>query len=104
CNCHADTLARHSFPTRRSSDLGYTLLAAGLGYAIALVLGLVLAIAQRTAWRPVNVFVRELVEMVRSTPLVLQVFFVFYVGPQFRSEEHTSELQSREKLVCRLLL
>src|SRR5690606_40710354 len=25
-------------------------------------------------------------------------------GPQHRSEEHTSELQSREKLVCRLLL
>src|SRR5690606_41632428 len=26
------------------------------------------------------------------------------VEPQRRSEEHTSELQSREKLVCRLLL
>src|SRR5690606_40584594 len=25
-------------------------------------------------------------------------------GPRRRSEEHTSELQSREKLVCRLLL
>jgi polar amino acid transport system permease protein len=26
--------------------------------------------------------VRELVEFIRSTPLVLQIFFVFYVGPQ----------------------
>src|SRR5690606_41452097 len=26
------------------------------------------------------------------------------VGPDIRSEEHTSELQSRENLVCRLLL
>src|SRR5690606_41628505 len=26
------------------------------------------------------------------------------IGPDDRSEEHTSELQSREKLVCRLLL
>src|SRR3989442_2201891 len=26
------------------------------------------------------------------------------VGPRFRSEEHTSELQSRPHLVCRLLL
>src|SRR5690606_40944201 len=25
-------------------------------------------------------------------------------GPRYRSEEHTSELQSRENLVCRLLL
>jgi polar amino acid transport system permease protein len=29
------------------------------------------------------VVVRETVEFVRSTPLVLQIFFVFYVGPQF---------------------
>jgi polar amino acid transport system permease protein len=27
--------------------------------------------------------VREAVEFIRSTPLVLQIFFVFYVGPQF---------------------
>src|SRR5207302_5560285 len=27
-----------------------------------------------------------------------------YMGLDIRSEEHTSELQSREKLVCRLLL
>src|SRR5690606_40407366 len=29
---------------------------------------------------------------------------VAHVGPEHRSEEHTSELQSRENLVCRLLL
>src|SRR5690606_39981142 len=27
-----------------------------------------------------------------------------FIGPEVRSEEHTSELQSRENLVCRLLL
>jgi polar amino acid transport system permease protein len=62
---------------------GNTLLAAGLGYAIAVVLGLVLALAQRTPFTPLTVVVRETVEFVRSTPLVLQIFFVFYVGPQF---------------------
>ena len=62
---------------------GNTLLAAGLGYAIAMVLGLVLALAQRTPFTPLTVAVREAVEFVRSTPLVLQIFFVFYVGPQF---------------------
>lgn len=60
-----------------------TLLAAGIGYGIALVLGLVLALAQRTPYRPLTWIVREIVEFVRSTPLVLQIFFVFYVGPQF---------------------
>jgi polar amino acid transport system permease protein len=60
-----------------------TLIAAGVGYAIALVLGLVFALAQRTGWKPLTVAVRELIEFIRSTPLVLQIFFVFYVGPQF---------------------
>jgi polar amino acid transport system permease protein len=60
-----------------------TLMAAGIGYAIALVLGLVLALAQRTPWPPLTFVVRETVEFIRSTPLVLQIFFVFYVGPQF---------------------
>ncbi|MFC2967531.1 ectoine/hydroxyectoine ABC transporter permease subunit EhuD [Acidimangrovimonas pyrenivorans] len=60
-----------------------TLAAAGFGYAIALVLGLIFALAQRTPSRAVTFTVREAVEFVRSTPLVLQIFFVFYVGPQF---------------------
>ncbi len=60
-----------------------TLLAAGFGYAIALVLGLALALLQRTRYPIVTFIVRECVEFIRSTPLVLQIFFVFYVGPQF---------------------
>lgn len=60
-----------------------TLMAAGIGYAIALVIGLVFALAQRTPSRALTRVVREAVELIRSTPLVLQIFFVFYVGPQF---------------------
>ncbi len=60
-----------------------TLMAAGIGYAIAVVLGLAFALAQRTPWKPLTFAVRETVEFIRSTPLVLQIFFVFYVGPQF---------------------
>ncbi|PVH27311.1 ectoine/hydroxyectoine ABC transporter permease subunit EhuD [Pararhodobacter oceanensis] len=62
---------------------GNTLLAAGAGYAIAIVLGLVFALAQRGPSRLLAFVVRELVEFIRSTPLLLQVFFVFFVGPQF---------------------
>ncbi len=62
---------------------GNTLLAAGIGYAIALVLGLALALAQRTPYGVITFIVREFVEFIRSTPLVLQIFFVFFVGPQF---------------------
>ncbi len=60
-----------------------TLLAAGFGYLIALVVGLAAALSQRTRYAPVRFAVREAVEFVRSTPLVLQIFFVFYVAPQF---------------------
>lgn len=60
-----------------------TLMAAGIGYGIALVVGLVFALAQRTPYWTVTAVVREAVEFIRSTPLVLQIFFVFYVGPQF---------------------
>ncbi|TWH01228.1 polar amino acid transport system permease protein [Mesorhizobium sp. J18] len=62
---------------------GNTLMAAGFGYALAVVLGLVFALAQRTPYRALTLAVRETVEFIRSTPLVLQIFFVFYVGPQF---------------------
>jgi polar amino acid transport system permease protein len=60
-----------------------TMMAAGIGYGIALVLGLVFALAQRTPYTPLTLIVREIVEFIRSTPLVLQIFFVFFVGPQF---------------------
>ncbi|MUZ74751.1 ectoine/hydroxyectoine ABC transporter permease subunit EhuD [Agrobacterium vitis] len=70
------------FP-RLLAATGNTLMAAALGYMIAIVLGLVLALAQRTPYRMINKSVREVVEFIRSTPLVLQIFFVFYVGPQF---------------------
>lgn len=62
---------------------GNTLLAAGGGYAVALVLGLVFALAQRTPIRVLTVVTREVVEFIRSTPLLLQIFFIYYVGPQF---------------------
>jgi polar amino acid transport system permease protein len=60
-----------------------TLAASGIGYSIALVLGLGLALAQRTPYRSLTIGVRESVEFIRSTPLVLQIFFVFFVFPQF---------------------
>jgi His/Glu/Gln/Arg/opine family amino acid ABC transporter permease subunit len=75
---------------------GNTLLAAGIGYAIAIVLGLVFALAQRTPFRPLTFIVRELVEFIRSTPLVLQIFFVFYVRFLVAIGLHTGRLSVAE--------
>ena len=61
--------------------LAVTLLAVALGMAIALVLGLVWTIARRSQSRIIAWPVAGLVEFVRSTPLLVQIFFLFYVLP-----------------------
>lgn len=60
-----------------------TLMAAGIGYLIALAVGLLFALLQRTPLTVLTLATREIVEFIRSTPLVLQIFFVYFVGPQF---------------------
>ena len=60
-----------------------TFMAAGLGYAIAAVVGLLFMLGQRTPYKFVNVPTREIVEFIRSTPLLVQLFFVYFVAPQF---------------------
>jgi polar amino acid transport system permease protein len=60
-----------------------TIMAAGIGYAIAVVVGLIFLIGQRTPYKVINILVREIVEFIRSTPLLIQLFFLYFVGPQF---------------------
>src|SRR5690606_40846109 len=84
----------HSFPTRRSSDLA----AMKLGSSIAWVLAagctaLAVQPARAQSWEPTGMPIGF------NGPTVLYADTV-----HDRSEEHTSELQSRENLVCRLLL
>src|SRR5437870_11107395 len=82
---HTHPLPLHSFPTRRSSDLsqGIRTLPGSLNDAVDLMEG--------------SDLVRE--------ALGEHVFGFFIRNKrQERSEEHTSELQSRGHLVCRLLL
>jgi polar amino acid transport system permease protein len=52
-----------------------------LGYAVALVLGLVWAVLRRSPSRIVNQVVRWVVEFIRSTPLLVQLFFLFFALP-----------------------
>src|SRR5207247_9408537 len=84
CYCHGAHPDLHSFPTRRSSDLptswsqdGHGLFVYQTGEVPAKVYRVDLAAGKRVLWK----------QLVPG-----------------RSEEHTSELQSRVDLVCRLLL
>lgn len=63
--------------------LGITLLSVGVGMAVALVLGLVWTIARRSNNKLIAWPAQGLVEFVRSTPLLVQIFFLFYVLPTF---------------------
>src|SRR5690606_39522035 len=80
----------HSFPTRRSSDLLLTSLLVALGGLYA-------------GWR-VYRNVQSPAQDRLQIPVLKNKYYLDEIYDRVRSEEHTSELQSRENLVCRLLL
>src|SRR5690606_41893204 len=89
--CNGDTIDGHPFPTRRSSDLASDVAA----YCICENENLSNAELQAlTAEGELEAF-----KAVDASSVPVPSAF-----EEDRSEEHTSELQSREKLVCRLLL
>src|SRR5690606_42143161 len=89
-HCPAAHPHLHSFPTRRSSDL----------YLLTM--------------KPLDAHIRTANPYLAGWVAALICYppFILMDGPlnyhvntaDWRSEEHTSELQSRENLVCRLLL
>src|SRR5690606_40936078 len=87
-----------SFPTRRSSDLGYP--SADISGVFS---GLARGVSTR---RKVSPDYSRTARRVRGYSRVLGGIAVSgsVRATYGRSEEHTSELQSRENLVCRLLL
>src|SRR5699024_12762080 len=82
--CHAARRPFHSFPTRRSSDLTFR-------WTLAFATLLLFASATHIHRRQIRLF-------------SLEWSAILHHQRQCRSEEHTSELQSRFDLVCRLLL
>lgn len=54
-----------------------------IGSAIAFTLGLLLAILRRSQRRLVSQPVRGFIELIRSTPLLVQVYLLFFLLPDF---------------------
>lgn len=53
------------------------------GFAIALVLGLILAILRRSRIGLLSWPAAAVIEFIRSTPLLIQLYFLFYVLPEY---------------------
>ena len=62
---------------------GVTLQATFNGTILAMTLGLVWAVARRSDRKWLALPVGGIVNFVRSTPLLVQIYFFFYVGPEF---------------------
>ncbi len=54
-----------------------------LSFSLAAVLGLVLALARRSENQWMSSSVTALIEFIRSTPLLVQLYFFFYVLPRY---------------------
>ncbi|MPS26484.1 ectoine/hydroxyectoine ABC transporter permease subunit EhuD [Pigmentiphaga sp.] len=72
--------ARAVLPTLLDG-LAVTVQATLLGMGLAVSLGLALALMRRAAFRPLAWASALVIEFVRSTPLLMQLFFLFYVLP-----------------------
>src|SRR5690606_40422033 len=92
--CYGHRRDLHSFPTRRSSDLNQAL-------TPDRIIGVETGGCPHTAIREDASMNLAAVAELNNRFENLDVIFIESGG---RSEEHTSELQSRENLVCRLLL
>ena len=60
---------------------GLTILCWLLGTLFGMVLGLVIALIQRYAPRPVGWIMQAYIEVIRGTPFLVQLFVLYYGGP-----------------------
>src|ERR671923_6564 len=76
------SVALDVLPELLAAFLRYTLVATILGTALAAVLGLAFAIVRRAHVPVLAPLVTAFIDFVRSTPLIVQLFFLFFVLPE----------------------
>lgn len=74
--------ARSIFPELLMAA-GNTIVITIMGFSIALLLGLLLALLRRSHLSLLSWPAATVIEFIRSTPLLIQLYFLFYVMPEF---------------------
>lgn len=64
------------------SGIGITITATIVGFIIALILGLIFTLLIRSQNNFISKISQAIVKFIRSTPLLVQLYFIFYVFPQ----------------------
>src|SRR5207247_7040628 len=101
---YIQTLKQYSFPTRRSSDLGIPNPSYSEGYANTRADAYSSGRSESATYPAKRAQSQPFSAASRCVGSVPQMSRPTNSSPRFRrSEEHTSELQSRVDLVCRLL-
>lgn len=60
-----------------------TIAAMATGYIVALVFGLIFALIRKVQWKPVAWLMGAVIECLRNTPLLMQLFFLYFVLPDY---------------------
>ncbi len=60
-----------------------TLQLSGLSVVLAAAVGLLLAVLRSSKWRPLSVLTRTYIEVIRGTPLLVQMYILYYGLPSF---------------------
>ncbi len=61
---------------------GLTIVISAAAMLLALILGMAVALISQLPWRAARAFVRAYVEIFRNTPLLIQIFIVYFGLPQ----------------------
>lgn len=72
-----------SFMPEMLAGLRVTIVATLGGFGLALVVGLVLELMRRGRWRAARWAANGWIAFIRCTPLLVQLYFVFYVLPEY---------------------
>ncbi|MBN9791816.1 amino acid ABC transporter permease [Pseudonocardia sp. TMWB2A] len=77
-----DLIGRNLWPMLKAT-VTMTIPLTAISFVIGLVLALLLALARISSIRPLSWLARAYISVVRGTPLLVQLFIVFYALPQF---------------------